>query len=127
MRLLLDTHAFLWLTGDSAASERAKAAFLDNNNELYFSMASYWEICIKVGIGKLKLGADWQRAIDKEVDLNAIQWLPVEKVHCQKLIDLPLLHGDPFDRMLIAQALSAELTLMTADRNISQYAVPTLW
>ncbi len=127
MKLLIDTHAFLGLTRNQRASENAKRAFLNSDNELYFSMTSYWEICVKVRNGKLHLGPNWQAEVDREIGLNAIHWLPIERSHCQKIIDLPFLHGDPFDRMLIAQALCEEMTLMTADQNIQQYAVPTLW
>ncbi len=127
MRLLLDTHAFLWGVGGHNLSTNARLAFLDPSNDLYLSSVSYWEICIKATIGKLNLTANWQQDFDEEIMINKIKWLPVEKIHCQKIINLPMLHNDPFDRLIIAQALCEDLTLMTADANIRRYTVPTLW
>ena len=127
MKLLLDTHAFLWGIGSRNLSASAQAAFLDPSNELYLSSVSYWEICIKATIGKLTLTANWQQEFDEEITINNIKWLPLEKAHCKKIISLPMLHNDPFDRLIIAQALCEDLTLMTADSNIQKYKVTTLW
>lgn len=127
MKLLLDTHAFLWGINGQRLSQNAQNAFLDANNELYLSAVSYWEICIKQSIGKLGLAANWVQVFDQELEINHIQWLPIEKLHCQKLGGLPFLHGDPFDRLLIAQAIVEGMTLLTADASIHQYPVPALW
>jgi PIN domain nuclease of toxin-antitoxin system len=127
MKLLLDTHAFLWIVTDQGLSTAAIQAFLEPDNQLYLSAASYWEICIKVAIKKLTVTPDWMERFDEELVANEIQWLPIEKTHCQGVTRLPALHNDPFDRLLIAQAIGEGLTLMTADANIRQYAVPTLW
>jgi len=127
MRILLDTHVFIWIATLHRLSETATAHFLDADNQLYFSMASYWEIAIKIGLGKLTLSDQWVQKIESIMSTNGITWLPIAQAHCQVVTTLPHLHGDPFDRMLIAQALSEELTLMTADAKIQQYRVPTLW
>lgn len=127
MKLLLDTQVFLWSTMQQPFSQSASSAFLDPNNELYLSAASYWEICIKISIGKLTLADNWVRGIEDELASNEIGWLPITKEHCRQLVELPPLHGDPFDRLLIAQALTEKMTLLTADTNIRRYAVPTLW
>lgn len=128
MKLLLDTHAILWLTeGDKRLSAKAQAAFLDRQNALYLSAASYWEICIKYALGKLGLQPNWPNLLDEEIAVNQIVWLPIEKEHCQTLTELPLLHRDPFDRLLIAQAQFEGMTLLTADEQIRRYEVPTLW
>jgi PIN domain nuclease of toxin-antitoxin system len=127
MKLLLDTHAFLWIVWDQNLSAAARQAFLDSNNQLYLSAVSYWEICIKITKNRLNVTPDWIHRFDAELAANQIQWLPIEREHCQRLTTLPPLHGDPFDRLLIAQALAEGLTLMTADANIRQYDVPTLW
>ncbi|MFN8485947.1 MAG: type II toxin-antitoxin system VapC family toxin [Caldilineaceae bacterium] len=127
MKLLLDTHVLLWVAVQQSLSPSATAAFLDPNNELYLSAASYWELCIKQSIGKLALMPNWVVVLDQVMLVNHIQWLPLTKAHCQKLVTLPLLHGDPFDRIMIAQALCENLTLLTADANIRQYTVSTLW
>lgn len=127
MRILLDTHAFLWAIGKHKLSVDAQQAFLSTENELFLSAASYWEMCIKIGIGKLNTTPDWQVRFESEMVVNQIQWLPIAQSHCQQVTILPHLHGDPVDRMLIAQALVEGLTLMTANAKIQQYMVPTLW
>lgn len=127
MKLLIDTHAFLWALTGAGLTSVARQAFLDPENSLYFSAASYWEICIKTSLGKLSLAADWRQRFDAEMTANQILWLAIEKEHCHRIISLPLLHGDPFDRLLIAQALCEDMTLMSADRNLRLYPVPILW
>ncbi|NJN53718.1 MAG: type II toxin-antitoxin system VapC family toxin [Anaerolineae bacterium] len=127
MKLLLDTHTFLWSMTGSHLSERARATFLNRENRLFLSAASYWEICIKIGIGKLALAANWPQVFEEEIAANGIQWLPIEKEHSRKVIELPLIHRDPFDRLLVAQALCEDMTILTADSNIQSYAVTTLW
>lgn len=132
MNLLLDTHIFLWSITSRRLSPAADAAFLDADNTLYLSAASYWEICIKLGIGKLTLPEDWQSTADLAMTINAIRWLPIEKSHCLELLALPrpelvFGHRDPFDRLLIAQARAEGLTLLSADPNFGRYDVPVLW
>ena len=128
MRLLLDTHAFLWsIHGDKRLSKNAKEAFLDTENKLYLSAVSYWEICIKQSLGKLGLVPDWQRLVDTELAANGIEWLTIEKTHCRAVLHLPILHRDPFDRLLVAQAQVEDMTLLTEDGNIRKYSVETIW
>lgn len=128
MKVLLDTHAFLWLIhGDERVSKGAEAIFLERDNELFFSAASYWEICIKQSLGKLGLALGWQEAIDAELAANSINWLEIKKAHCQGILHLPQHHGDPFDRLLISQAVAENMALLSADANIGRYSVKTLW
>lgn len=127
MKLLLDTHAFLWAMAGAGLSERAASAFLDIENDLYFSAASYWEICIKISIGKLVLSDGWEERIERFIELNRIQWLPIERSHSQAIIRLPMIHRDPFDRLLIAQAQSEDMAILTRDEHIRQYNIPTIW
>jgi PIN domain nuclease of toxin-antitoxin system len=127
VNLLLDTHAFLWVVNGGPLSDTARALFLDINNSVFLSAASYWEICIKNSIGKLTLADNWADQFDTEMRANNIQWLPIAKPHARKIIDLPLIHQDPFDRLLIAQALCDDMSILTSDRNIARYAVSTLW
>ncbi len=127
MKFLLDTHAFLWSLTGTGLSEPARHAFLDTENTLYLSAVSYWEVCIKISIGKLVLAVNWPEVFDAEIAANGIQWLPVEKNHCRKIGELPAIHQDPFDRLLIAQALCENMTLLTADAHIQAYTVATLW
>jgi len=127
MKLLLDTHAFLWAIWGRNLSETAQDAYLDAHNELYLSAASYWEMCLKISIGKLTVIPDWIKRFDTEIVGNGIKWLSIEKEHCRQLTALPQLHRDPFDRLLIAQAQAEGMTLLTADANIQQYPISTLW
>ena len=127
MNLLLDTHAFLWFMQGENLSQTAQAAFLDTSNDLYFSAASYWEICIKHSLGKLELVGNWDKLFDQEMAVNTIRWLPIEKEHSRGIIGLPMLHRDPFNRLLISQANHEGMILLTADPQIQQYDIPTLW
>lgn len=128
MKVLLDTHAFLWLVqGDKRLSREAEAIFLERDNELFFSAASYWEICIKQSLGKLGLALGWQEILDTELVVNSISWLDIKKAHCQGLLHLPQHHGDPFDRLLISQAVAENMVLLSADANIGKYSVKTVW
>ena len=124
MRVLLDTHAFLWsITGDDRLSKTAEKIFLDPKNNLFFSAASFWEICIKMSLGKLSLKSGWFKTIKEEIRINAVQWLPVEMPHCLELTKLPFHHRDPFDRMLIAQAMVENLHLLSRDPRLSAYEI----
>ena len=128
MKLLLDTHALLWICSRAdRLSDRAQAAVLDNRNEILFSVAGWWEIAIKVGLGKLDLQADWAPAIRREMRHNGIEWLPVRPEHCERIPALPFHHRDPFDRLLIAQAQSEKLTIMTCDPHFAAYGVDVWW
>jgi PIN domain nuclease of toxin-antitoxin system len=115
------------MAGDEKLSQTAHTAFLNSDNELYLSAVSYWEICLKISIGKLELAPDWADIIDEEMVANQIKWLPIAKKHCQVLGELPFIHNDPFDRLLIAQAQSEAMTLLTADKYIHAYPIKTLW
>jgi PIN domain nuclease of toxin-antitoxin system len=127
MKILLDTHVLLWVMTQQNLSIAATSAFLDTQNHLYFSAASYWEICIKVSLGKLTLATNWTELVDEVLAVNSIQWLAIDKAHCQRLLVLPHLHSDPFDRLLIAQVLSEGMVIMSADAKIRQYPIATMW
>ena len=128
MKILLDTHAFLWaLSGSNRLSKKAKEAYLDNENKLFFSAVSYWEIGIKISIGKLELENNWKEIIDKEINNNGIKWLDLKKEHVQGIINLEFHHRDPFDRLLIAQAKYEEMSIMTIDKQIEKYDITTIW
>ena len=127
MKILLDTHVLLWVVTRQNLSTAATTAFLDIQNQLYLSVVSYWEIYIKVSIGKLTLVPNWIDLVDEVIAVNGIQWLGIDKIHCQQLLTLPPLHGDPFDRMLIAQVLTEQMIFMSADEKVRQYPVSTLW
>ncbi len=128
MKILLDTHAFLWaISDDPRLSANAEDIYMDSGNELYFSTISYWEISIKISIGKLILVENWQKVIDREMINNGIKWLDLKIEHIHGIINLDFHHRDPFDRLLIAQAQYEELAILTIDEYISKYDVKTLW
>lgn len=127
--MLLDTHALIWIIDDDPRlSATARQAYLDRASDLFVSAASLWEIGIKVSIGKLTLAEGWPTAIAHELEANAIQWVPIELDHCVRLSTLPLHHHrDLFDRMLVAQALTEEMALLTADASMADYGVECIW
>jgi PIN domain nuclease of toxin-antitoxin system len=127
VKLLLDTQVFLWVINNQKLSLQARDAFLDTGNQLFLSAASYWEICIKQSVDKLGLAEDWQHSFEREIRANDMRWLPIEKAHCQAIMALPWIHRDPFDRLLIGQALHEGMTILTSDGQIRQYAVATIW
>jgi len=128
MNLLLDTHALIWfISGDNQLSEQAKEAFLNQNNKLFFSKASLWEMTIKISLGKLVLAEHWLNAIKKEMLSNGIQWLEIEIDHCKTLAGLPFHHRDPFDRLLISQAISESMCIISIDSQFSRYPLKIIW
>ena len=128
MRVLLDTHAFLWwITDDASLSPRAREIIGDGNNVLFLSAASAWEIAIKVGLGRLALPGRLERFIPEQLALNAIDSLPVQLSHALHVSNLPNHHRDPFDRMLVAQSQLENLPLLSADPRLAQYAIDILW
>jgi PIN domain nuclease of toxin-antitoxin system len=128
MKILIDTRAFLWLlTGDDRLSERAREVFLDTKHKIYLSAASLWEITIKISLGKLKLKKAWMETIQKEMKRNLIIWLPIEMPHCEQVTKLPFYHRDPFDRMLIAQAMVEGMHVLTNDTDFSEYSIKSIW
>ena len=118
-RLLLDTHAFLWWRGAPSRLGPVARHAIAEAEAVYVSMASAWESTIKVSIGKLRLDARFEDGISE----SGFRPLPIEFSHLDHLAALPLLHRDPFDRMLIAQALANSLTILTDDRRIARYEV----
>lgn len=122
MKLLLDTHCLLWwLNDDPALSDRGRELISRPENLIFVSAASIWEVRIKQSIGKLDLPTDFAEVLAGQ----AFESLAVTVEHAHALEDLPLLHRDPFDRLLIAQARLDRLTLLTHDRVIAQYDVST--
>lgn len=128
MKLLLDTHTFLWLVqGNPSLSAAAKSAIADTENDLYLSVASIWELAIKVGSGKLVLGDALGPLIDHWMSIAGIQLLEVGKTHALLVATLPQHHRDPFDRILIAQAICEQYTLVSGDSQFAAYSVPLIW
>ena len=126
--MLIDTHALLWFSlDDSRLSERARSAMMDRGNELLVSPATFWEIAIKISIGKYELREEFlpffsQLMVDTEMTL-----LPITLKHASVVAGLPFRHRDPFDRLLIAQAISEEIPVLSADRELDSYSVTRIW
>ena len=128
MRLLLDTCTFLWLVaGADDVSPRARQAFRDPDNEVYLSAASAWEIALKSQLGRLPLPEPAAVFVPSQRSAHGIDALPIDEAATLHVAKLPILHRDPFDRMLVAQALVGGLVLVTPDQAIRQYPVRTLW
>ena len=127
MNLLLDTHVFLWyIAGDNRLPKSFEEEISDPDNLVYLSVASNWEIIIKYGLGKLPLPESPETYIPKYRKLHRIESLPVTESTLDHLSSLPSLHRDPFDRVIISQALSEDLTIVTVDREILRYKAPVL-
>jgi PIN domain nuclease of toxin-antitoxin system len=123
MRLLIDSHALLWwLEGGERLSAEAREAIMSRHNEVAVSVASLWELAIKQSLGKLRIEAD----LREHVRYNNFAELPVLGEHASAVRTLPRNHGDPFDRLLVAQARCEGLTLVTRDRRLASYDVPVL-
>lgn len=127
MAYLLDTHTFLWfLNGSEDLSAKARKAIEDNKQLKYISIVSFWEIAIKLSLGKLELGIPY-----KELQIQAIksgfEFLPLTFEHSAGLIDLEFHHRDPFDRMIISQAVVEGLTIIGKDQNFPKYPVRLIW
>ena len=124
MKLLLDTHLLLWAAGEpDKLSDEALRLIEAPESELFFSAASLWEIAIKSGLGRSDFVVD-ARVLRRGLLDNGYSELPVVSEHAVAIIGLPAIHKDPFDRMLIAQAMIEGITLLTADAIIAQYAGP---
>jgi len=128
MRALLDTHAFLWwIAADPRLSARAHDAIRNPNNVLLLSAVSGWEIAIKAKLGRLMLPEHPKRFLLEQVAANGIDVLPVQLAHALEVFELPELHRDPFDRLLIAQSKVEQLVIITGDAQFSSYGVRTIW
>ena len=128
MKYLLDTHTLLWfLQGDKKLSDKARQ-FIDNpSNEKFLSVASLWEIAIKMSLGKLVLGKSFEKLFPEQLHFNHIQILAITIDSLTKLATLPFHHRDPFDRLIIAQALVERLPIIGADAAFDAYGISREW
>ena len=128
MRVLLDTHVFLrWVDGDRALPAKARAAIANQANECVLSFVSAWELAIKASLGKLKLALPVKRFIVENVAANGFRMLDIRIAHIGRVESLAPHHGDPFDRLLVAQALEEAIPVVTADPIFSKYGVKRIW
>ena len=128
MRLLLDTSTFLWIITDAPElSPRARDLFLDPANEVYLSSVSAWEMAVKHSLGRLPFPEPPERFVPAQRKDHGIEPLPLDEEDALHLARLPLLHKDPFDRMLVCQAIVHGLVILTSDKLVYQYPVRTMW
>ena len=128
MKLLLDTHTLLWfLANDSRLSPRAKVAIEDLANERWLSPISLLEIAVKVRIGKLKLRTPFAEMFPSQLVANRIQLVAIDSSHAEKVATMPLHHRDPFDRLIVAQTLIEQMTVVSVDSAFDDYGVSRLW
>jgi PIN domain nuclease of toxin-antitoxin system len=128
MNYLLDTHTFLWfLEGNNSLSSKARIIIEDADNTIYVSIASIWEIAIKISISKLKLSVNLEE-VKTEIVKNNFEILPLDFEHIIELTNLEQIHKDPFDRIIISQAISEKCTIISKDSNFDFYKnVNVLW
>ncbi|HTR23013.1 MAG TPA: type II toxin-antitoxin system VapC family toxin [Terriglobales bacterium] len=128
MRFLVDTVVWLWSVGEvGRLNQKARDVLADPKHELYFSAASVWEIAIKTSIGRMDLKGPPNIVVPRETQRQGLLPLQVTYTHASAVCDLPRLHGDPFDRLLVAQARCEGLSLITSDRTLGKYPVEILW
>ncbi len=128
MRVLLDTHTFIWFIGGSTKlSDTARRLIDDVGNERLLSVASLWEMSIKVSVGKLKLDLSFPKLVRQEVEGNAMNVLGIRPEHLETLAGLPFHHKDPFDRPIIAQGLTEDIAIVGKDSAFKDYSVKLLW
>lgn len=128
MRLLLDTCTFLWVArGDAQLSAEAARLFRDPANEVFLSAASAWEIAVKHHLGRLPLPDAPALYVPRERERHGIDALPIDEADTLMLDRLPAVHTDPFDRLLVCQAILRGLTLLTPDAQIQRYPVAVRW
>lgn len=129
MKALLDTHTFLWWVSDGGArvSDRVREILEAADTDATLSVVSAWEIAIKVGTGRMELPGPVERYLPDRIRHHRFTVLPIDLPHAIRAGTLPMIHGDPFDRMLIAQAQIEGLPILTADPAISRYDVETIW
>ena len=128
MNVLLDTHAFLWFIEDSPKlSAEARSVIEDGSNAPLLNVVSLWEMAIKISLGKLVLTEPFETMVPEQLDRNGIDQLGIDFEHVTQVSKLPFHHRDPFDRLLVAQALVEELPIVSADGSLDAYGVRRLW
>ncbi len=128
MNLLLDSHSFVWMHEEPhKLSIKVANEILNATNQIFLSVASVWELQIKIKLGKFSFSDTFEKVLIEEQQTNNLQILPVELSHALYLGNLPLHHKDPFDRLLISQAIVENMTLVSVDANFSKYQVNLLW
>jgi PIN domain nuclease of toxin-antitoxin system len=128
MKLLLDTHAMYWyIEGDSRLSSTARNLIQDLSNDVLISPASYWEIAIKISVGKWRLNRGYEEFIDIGLNRYGFQILPILPTHTAAVIGLPFHHKDPFDRLLVAQSMVEAVRIVSNDPALDAHGIVRLW
>ena len=130
MKLLLDTHALLWYTlDDPKLSQQAETLILDAANEIYVSPATYWEMAIKISLDKLTVPQPFENFLDACEQQYGFELLPISPAHTVAVPSLPFpkSHRDPFDRMLVAQAIVEQMLIVSRDQSLDDYPVTRIW
>ena len=127
MRLLVDTHAFLWFIDDDRRLSGQARELMTGTNELLLSTASLWEMAIKISLGRLTIPLPYSEFIRQQLSINRIEILPIGIDHLSLVAELPFHHRDPFDRMLIAQGLKEQLPILSTDTAFDAYEVARYW
>jgi PIN domain nuclease of toxin-antitoxin system len=128
VRLLFDTHALIWFAEDSSElSEPARTAFADGADEVFCSVASIWEMAIKLSLGKLKMSVRLDGSFERLLERNGFRLIPVEYAHAARVAALPWHHRDPFDRLLVAQAMVEGMALISHDEQLDAYGIHRIW
>jgi len=128
VRAILDTHSLLWFSlNDARLSDTARSCISDGGNEIFVSPATFWEIAIKIRLGKYKLQEDFTEFFSGEMRKNDFTFLPITLEHTAVVATLPFHHRDPFDRLLIAQAIVERIDIISADQAMDGYAVTRVW
>lgn len=128
MKLLLDTHALLWfIAGDTRLSLSARSLIEDAGNEKFVSVASIWEIAIKVSVGKMSLLAPFDDLFPLQLSSNGFDLLPLKVEHASVVTNLPFHHRDPFDRLIVAQAIAEKMTVVSRDDVFDKYGGFRVW
>ncbi|MGH7451185.1 MAG: type II toxin-antitoxin system VapC family toxin [bacterium] len=128
MRILLDTQAFLWfITDDPKLSALARSLVENPDNERLLSIAGLWEIAIKMSLGKLEFEKPFEELIPHQLELNDVEVFAIEIAHLKKVAIIPFHHRDPFDRLIIAQSLVEQFSIVSIDTKFDDYGVERLW
>ena len=128
MKCILDTHALLWiLSDDKRLSKNAQTQFLDIKNTIYLSMASIWEISIKVSLNKLEIKSSLETFVEKHIIENDILLLNIKPEHVYPQVKLPFHHRDPFDRLIVSQAIYEKMPTISSDKDFDLYSIKRIW
>ena len=128
MKYLIDTHTFLWIIEDNKnLTEKVRTIYIDNSNEIYLSVASIWEMAIKISLNKLSIRGQLVKFIDRHAIENNIRLLSIQPHHIFSIEKLPFHHRDPFDRLLLSQCLQEKMHLLSKDKEFDKYGINRIW